>query len=83
MTSRRSPAAWGALGAVLARALAVEPPAWVSEATREAATLALAGYARDARTALVGLSTREAPCVLGLARSAYQRALSGGWLSGE
>ena len=79
--TRRSPAAWGALGAVLARALTVEPPAWVSEATREAVALALAGYVRDARTALVGRSTRAAPGVLGLARSAYQRALADGWLS--
>lgn len=74
---------WATLGAVLARVAAVEPPAWVSEHTATAVALALAGLTRDARIALAGRTTREAPVVLGLSRRALMQALADGWLSGE
>lgn len=70
---------WPQLGAVLARVLAAPPPAWVSEDTLAAAGLLLRGLARDARVAVTGRSTREAPGVLGVARCVYLTA-RGGWM---
>lgn len=74
---------WPQLGAVLSRVLALPPPAWVSEDTLTAAGLLLQGLARDARVAVVGRSTREAPGVLGVARSVYLTALSGWMREGD
>lgn len=83
MTARRSPSVWGSLGAVLHAVAHTPPPPWVSESTVSAVRLALVALSGDARAALEGRTTREAPGVSGLARSAYQRALADGWLSGE
>lgn len=74
---------WPHLGAVLARVLALPPPAWVSADTLACAGLLLRGLARDARVAVVGRSTREAPGVLGVARSVYLTALSGWMREGD
>lgn len=71
---------WPQLGAVLARVLAATPPAWVSEDTLTTAGLLLRGLARDARVAVTGRTTREAPGVLGVARSVYLTA-RGGWMT--
>lgn len=81
MSAGRPADSWPALGAVLARVVAQEPPVWVCEETRRAVGVALVALTRDARAALAGRTTREAPEVLGISRPALMRELRDGWLA--
>lgn len=80
----RRPESWASLGAVLARVLALPPPAWVSESTRHAAGVLLRRLRRDVERVLSREGVEGASEPLGVDRATLYRARgAGGWLSSE
>lgn len=76
---------WGTLGAVLARVVALDAPAWVSADTQHAAGVLLRRLRRDAVRVLTEHGPSATAGVLGVSRDTLHaaRTEADGWLSGE
>lgn len=77
----RRPESWASLGSVLARVLALPPPAWVSESTRHAAGVLLRRLRRDVERVLVREGVEAGAEPLGVDRATLYRARADGWLA--